>query len=184
MKKLCKTSLQKIKDDFTTCTFSVSLTSDILSGRAKRDYISVVAHYVNKKWELQKRIIGFELIDEAHTGENIAQAILNVVSEFGLTVKIFTVTLDNASSNTTAMEGLTPIFSVYAASFLLHQRCACHIINFIAKCAIKKCKKQIEILRTAISYLGNSNQQIANYERYCIAIEQTPHKYNLDMPVR
>ena len=32
---------EKMKDMFTTCTFSVSLTSDIWSGRAKEDYISV-----------------------------------------------------------------------------------------------------------------------------------------------
>lgn len=106
------------------------------------------------------------------------------MSEFGLTDKIFAVTLDNASSNTTAMESLSPLFSVYAASFLMHQRCACHIINLIAKCAMKICKKEIEILRTAISFLGNSTQRISSYKRYCIAIEQTPHKYNLDMPVR
>src|SRR3954466_3383423 len=92
--------------------FSVSLTSDIWSGRAKQDYISVVAHYVNTKWELQKRIIGFELLEVAHTGANIAQVVINVVANFGLTEKIFAITLDNASSNTTAMEDITPVFSV------------------------------------------------------------------------
>ena len=81
----------------------------------------MVAHYVNTKWEIQKRIIGFELLEVAHTGANIAQVVINVVANFGLTDKIFAVTLDNASSNTTAMEDITPIFSVYAASFLLHQ---------------------------------------------------------------
>ena len=31
---------------------SVALTSDIWSGNAKEDYISIVAHYVNADWEL------------------------------------------------------------------------------------------------------------------------------------
>lgn len=84
MKQLCNTSLHTIKDDFTTWTFSVSLTSDIWSGWAKQDYIRVVVHYVNKNWELQKRIIGFELIDESHTVKHIAQDVLNIVIEFGL----------------------------------------------------------------------------------------------------
>jgi hypothetical protein len=30
---------------------SVCLTSDIWSGKAKEDYLSVVAHFVNSKWE-------------------------------------------------------------------------------------------------------------------------------------
>jgi hypothetical protein len=36
---------------------SVALISDIWSGNAKEDYISVVAHYVNANWELQKRLL-------------------------------------------------------------------------------------------------------------------------------
>jgi hypothetical protein len=185
MKKMCKQALTKIKDDFTTCTFSVSLTSDIWTGRAKQDYISVVAHYVNDKWELQKRILGFELIDISHTGENIAQAIINVVANFGLTDKIFAVTLDNASSNTTAMNTLSPLFSTYAASFLMHQRCACHIINLIAKSCINIVENpHIERLRTAISFMNSSTGRIGAYKRYCVLLEVTPHKYNLDMPIR
>lgn len=40
----------KIKELFTTCTFSVALTSDIWSGWARKDYLSMVAHYVNNDW--------------------------------------------------------------------------------------------------------------------------------------
>ena len=53
----------------------VSLTSDIWSGNAKEDYISIVAHYVSADWELQKKVIGFRLIEVSHSGENIAEKI-------------------------------------------------------------------------------------------------------------
>jgi hypothetical protein len=36
---------------------SVSLTSDIWSGNAKENYISVVAHYVSADWKLQKKLL-------------------------------------------------------------------------------------------------------------------------------
>ena len=147
-----------MKDRFTTCTFSVSVTSDIWSGRAKEDYISMVAHYVNEEWELEKRIIGFKLIDVAHTAENIANSICKVVEDFGLTDKIFTITLDNASANTSAMNILTPIFSTYANSFLLHQRCACHIINLIVKNGLNILDPCLQAFCTAISFLNASNQ--------------------------
>jgi hypothetical protein len=45
----------------------VALTSDIWSGKAKEDYISVVAHYVNSNWGLEKRLLGLRLIESAHT---------------------------------------------------------------------------------------------------------------------
>jgi hypothetical protein len=58
---------------------SVALTSDIWSGNAKEDYISVVAHYVNADWELQKKVIGLRLTEVNHSGENIAASIASVV---------------------------------------------------------------------------------------------------------
>jgi hypothetical protein len=46
---------------------TVALTSDIWLGNAKEDYISVVAHYVNVDWDLQKKVIGLRLIQVKHT---------------------------------------------------------------------------------------------------------------------
>jgi hypothetical protein len=126
---------------------SVALTSDIWSSNAKEDYISVVAHYVSADWELQKKVIGLRLIDVKHTGDNIAEKVGCVIREFGLLDKIFSVTLDNASFNAKAMETLTSMFTGYLGSDptpdpldpnkvkynLMHQRCACHIINLIVK---------------------------------------------------
>ena len=48
---------------------SIVLTSDIWSGDAKEDYISVVSHYMNADWELQKKVIGLRLIEVKHIGE-------------------------------------------------------------------------------------------------------------------
>jgi hypothetical protein len=88
----------------------------------------VVAHYVNVDWQLEKRIIGVRLIDVSHNADTIAECIESVVAEYGLTDKIFAVTLDNASANTKAIENLTPLISGYVGSLCMHQRCACHII--------------------------------------------------------
>jgi hypothetical protein len=97
---------------------SVSLTYDIWSGNAKEDYISVVAHYVSTDWELQKKVVGFRLIEVKHSGENIADRISSVVEEFALIDKAFAVTLDNASANSKAMETLTPMLFGYLGSYL------------------------------------------------------------------
>lgn len=69
--------LRELKEDFTTCTIFF-FTSDIWSGQAKQKYISVVVHYIDEKWQLKKRIIGFKLINVAHTSENIVEYITKV----------------------------------------------------------------------------------------------------------
>ena len=68
---------------------------------------------MNADWELQKRVIGLRLIEVKHYGENIAERIAVVIEEYCLIDKIFSVTLDNASSNTRAMNTLTHLFACY-----------------------------------------------------------------------
>jgi hypothetical protein len=82
-----------IKNCILPAASAVALTSDIWSGNAKEDYISVVAHYVNADWDLQKKVIGLRLIEVKHTGENIAEKIESVIQEFGLVDKMMSVTL-------------------------------------------------------------------------------------------
>jgi hypothetical protein len=163
---------------------SVALTSDIWSGNAKEDFLSVVAHYVNVDWQLEKRIIGMRLIDVSHNADNIAERIESVVAEYGLTDKIFAVTLDNASANTKAIENLTPLICGYVGSLCMHQRCACHIINLIVKAGLQVFKPFLSSFRSAISFINASNQRIAAYKSYCISCNVRPRKFGLDMDVR
>ena len=92
-----------------------------------------------------------------------------MVEDFGLIHMIFSVTLDNASSNAKAMETLTPMFAGYLGPdptpepidpskrkySLVHQRCACHIINLIVKSDLKMFKPYTEDFRTAINFLNS-----------------------------
>jgi hypothetical protein len=162
----------------------VALISDIWSGNAKEDYISVVAHFINEDWDLQKIIIVMRLIDVSRTAVNIDSRIETVIDEFGLTDKTLSITLDNAYANFKAMDILRPKLSGYVDPLLLHQRCACHIINLIVKSALKRLKTYLEDFRTAILFLNAFNQQIATYKSYCVAMGVQPHKFGLDIDVR
>jgi hypothetical protein len=76
----------------------------------------MVAHFVCADWELEKRVIGLRLIDVMHSGINIAERIESVVTEYGLNDKIFAVTLDNISSNSSAVANLRPKLIDYLGS--------------------------------------------------------------------
>jgi hypothetical protein len=49
---------------------------------------------------------------------------------------------------------------------------------------LKRLKPYIEAFRTAISFLNSSNQCIAAYKSYCIAMGVRPRKFSLDINVR
>ena len=137
---------------------------------------------MNSDWELHKRVIGFRLIEVKHTSENIGQKVASMVEEFGSIDKVFAVTLDNASSNSKDMESLAPMFSGYLGSFatltkddpnkckylLMHQRCACHIINLIVKYGLNWLKPFTEDIRTVINFLNSSNHRIALFKKYIL----------------
>jgi hypothetical protein len=124
---------------------SIALTSDIWSSNAKEDYIIAITHFINANWELKKAVIGFKLIKVSRNGVNIAERIAGVIQDFGMLGKVFSVSLDNTSSNTTAMLALAPMFAGYLSVDVdpidpnvrtynvVHQRCACYIINLIVK---------------------------------------------------
>jgi hypothetical protein len=110
------TDRRKVIVDCLLSASSIAITSDIWSDNAKEDYLNVVSHYINKGWMLEKRIIGLRLIESAHIGVNIVDHIYNVIDDFGCTNKVISITLDNASSNSRAMEKLKPLLSGYVGS--------------------------------------------------------------------
>jgi hypothetical protein len=129
------------------------------------------------------------LIDCSHTGVNIDERILQVISEYNMNSKVFSITLDNASANAYAMSELTPSLVLYVSgsaipSALLHKRCVCHIINLIVKSRLKCIKEKLEDFCKAISWLNSSNRRIASFKSFCIAQGVYPRKFSLDMDVR
>jgi hypothetical protein len=182
--------IEVLSSDAINC---VCLTSDIWSNNAKEDYLSVLAHYINPNWQIEKRVLGLVLIDCSHNGENIVYRVESVLAKYGVLEKVFSVTLDNASSNMSAMHMLRPILSKYlgidvpvhdprvpestVSCMFLRQCCACRIINLIVKEALEALKPLIEVFRTAISYLNSSNQRIVAYKNYCLASSFKPRKF-------
>ena len=77
----------------------------------------MVAHYVDEKWNIEKRIIGFKLIDVSQIGENIASSVVKLVEDFSPMNKIFAITLDKASSNIIAM--IVVLHLSYRINFVL-----------------------------------------------------------------
>jgi hypothetical protein len=79
--------MERLIETLKSSVSSVTLTSYIWSGKAKEDYISVVAHYVNSNWSLEKRLHGLRPIESTHTGSNITEPISMVVDDYGIANK-------------------------------------------------------------------------------------------------
>ena len=61
----------------------------------------ITAHFVDDEWKLHKKILSFVPVS-SHKGEYIAKALENCLLEWGIK-NVFTVAMDNASRNDTAL---------------------------------------------------------------------------------
>jgi hypothetical protein len=154
---------------------------------------------VNSHLEIEKKLLGLRLIDGKHSGVSIANLVTTVIDDYALTDKVFAITLDNASSNNTAMKSLRPFFSGYLGvpapvvtdddddsftpndddlcTMFLHQRCSCHVINLIVKAGLQHLKAYIDDFRTGITFLNASNQPSDNCS-ICNMGQQTLNRYS------
>ncbi|CAN1338975.1 Zinc finger BED domain-containing protein RICESLEEPER 2 [Linum perenne] len=68
----------------------------------------LTAHFIDRNWKLRKKIIGFRQVF-SHKGTAIAEAIMACLDEWGID-KVFSITVDNASSNDTAIQHIKSLF--------------------------------------------------------------------------
>ena len=78
---------------------------------------------------------------------------MNVLQEFGIQNNIFSITFDNATNNTAAIELFNRQLKTPVGNDLYHVRCVCHIINLIIKDGLKIFEPQIEKIRSVILYI-------------------------------
>ncbi|KAK2662043.1 hypothetical protein Ddye_000617 [Dipteronia dyeriana] len=93
-----KTSLMK---QFKERKVRVCLTTDTWTSIQNINYMVVTAHFVDENWQLQKRVLSFTQILD-HRGETIGKCIEKLLIDWGID-RVFTITVDNASSNNTVI---------------------------------------------------------------------------------
>ena len=73
-------------------------------------------------------------MNERHTGANISTRISATCKEFNLEGKIFSISFDNATTNTKAINYILKNWTgLLLDGKLLHVRCCAHIINLSAQ---------------------------------------------------
>ena len=93
----------------------------------------LTTHFIDDDWQYHKRILNFCQVPN-HKGETIGKVVESLLLSWGID-KIFTLTIDNASSNYGTITYLNRITTEWGASILggefMHMRCCAHIVNLI-----------------------------------------------------
>ncbi|XP_075499293.1 zinc finger BED domain-containing protein RICESLEEPER 2-like [Primulina tabacum] len=149
----------------------------------------LTAHFINANWNLHKRILNFCPIS-GHKGEEIGKCIERCLLDWSIGT-IFSITVDNASSNDGAIVYLQKKFDNWGNNILggkyVNVRCIAHIINLVVQDGLKGNDEHVAIsrVRGAVRYIRSSP---ARYKRFqeCVQLEkiETNKLLTLDVPTR
>ncbi|XP_010548831.1 PREDICTED: zinc finger BED domain-containing protein RICESLEEPER 1-like [Tarenaya hassleriana] len=146
----------------------VSFTTDIWTSITTVSYMVVTAHFIDISWRLNRRIISFRPISN-HKGETIARQFEKCLNDWGID-KVFTITVDSASANDSAIRLLKHRLSFVNVNTLvlngeyLHMRCGAHILNLIVKEGLSDMGDSVIGIRNAIKYVRSSDARLQSFK--------------------
>ena len=156
----------KLKNYFAKNKQRVSLTTDLWSSRQNLSYMCLTAHFIDKDWIIHKRILNFCPVS-GHSGEIIGKYLEKSLLDWGLD-KVFTITVDNASSNDLCIRYLKRRLNAWKHSVLdsqyLHMRCCAHILSLVVKDGLKEVDTSIARIRSAVKYVRSSPARLNRFK--------------------
>ncbi|KAI7746458.1 hypothetical protein M8C21_022551 [Ambrosia artemisiifolia] len=144
----------KLKTQLSQSTLRICLTIDTWTSLQKNHYLCLTAHFIDNNWRLQKKVINFCPILSLK-GRDIGKAVEVCLVDWGLE-NIFTITIDNASSNDTAIQYIKrkckSNLCVLKGKWT-HVRCMTRLINLVVYDMIKKMYSSVDSVREAVRYV-------------------------------
>ncbi|KAH7659860.1 Tam3-transposase (Ac family) protein [Dioscorea alata] len=187
--KMFKREKQNIKSMLEVSPGRICLTSDCWSSLTTDGYICLTAHFVDKEWVLRKRILNFCYMPPPHNGISLSEKIHNFLCDWGIDLRVFTLTLDNASANDTCASLLkTQLLNkngLVCGGKYLHMRCWAHILNLVVQDGLKCIDSCVTKIRECVKYVKGSHVRKQKFLE-CVAHSSLDSKKGLrqDVPTR
>ena len=167
----------------------VSLTTDIwTTPTTSYSYMVVTAHWIDRNWDMQKRIISFNPVTD-HKGETIAEHLSQCLVDWGIE-KVFTVTVNNAKGNDKALRLFTEACrelgpnALIKDGTLLHMRCCAHVLNLIVRDGLAEVKESVMAIRNAVKYVRSSGTRLQSFQLRVLTGKVSRGSLSLDCVTR
>jgi hypothetical protein len=96
----------EVKNELTTARSRIHISFDLWTLPNSLALVAVVAHYLDKDLNARSYLIGLRRIKGAHSGENIAEAMLPILREMGIVLRLGFFIADNVGNNDTCIRAI------------------------------------------------------------------------------
>lgn len=104
----------------------LSIALDCWTSPFQQAFIAITGYFLDQHWEYRQVLLGFELLEGPHTGENLGLVLCDVLTKHQISDRIMAITTDNASNNKTMFD---KIQREYPGLSLVHIPCMAHVIQ-------------------------------------------------------
>lgn len=158
--KVYRKEKEKLKSYLQSIPGKNCLTSDLWSAINTNQYMVLTAHFVNRNWELEKKVLSFIHCPPPHNGFNLAEKLISLLKEWGIEKNIFTITLDNASNNDVMVnilkKHLLSGLRLIVEGTYFHVRRGAHILNLIVHDGLKVIDGSLDKIKLCVKYIKGS----------------------------
>ena len=136
-----KTITRKLEDKFSLCKAALgklsnnvkfaAITADLWTSVCMQSFLGVTIHFINEEFELKNLVLATKETSGAHTGENIAKWLEEVMDDYEISPsKIVAIVTHNAANMVKACSMLKDKHGWH------HVRCAAHTLQLCIKPAL------------------------------------------------
>jgi hypothetical protein len=104
----------------------------------------MTAHWIDGDFKLNEALLCFEKLTGTHSGQRMAEKLFGVLEDFDITSKLFCITTDAASNNTTLVKSLSEILldekGIEWDWEKMHINCLDHVINVAVQAFLRSIK--------------------------------------------
>jgi hypothetical protein len=131
-----ETRKNRLQDDLRHSRSRISISFDVWTSPNCLAVIGAVAHFIDKRGRRREALLGLRELEGEHSGENMADTLLQLINNYKIGGRIAFFMADNASNNDTCIDLiLQNLYPHLTKKQRLRRRLRClgHIINLCAQ---------------------------------------------------
>ncbi|CAA7020686.1 unnamed protein product [Microthlaspi erraticum] len=164
--KIFEKEKRKLKESLSDIPGRFCLTTDLWRAITIEGYMCLTAHYIDRSYNLKTKILSLCAFPPPHIGAAIASKVLELLKEWGLEKRVFTITVDNASSNDN-MQGVLKRQmrkNLVCNGEFFHIRCVAHILNLIVQSGLTVIEEALEKIRDSVKFVKASESREKSFQ--------------------